>query len=299
MDKAIKCLYRMLCLFAIFIASAGFMTSTASAADVDWKTANPADLSAKITAVGEMYKTMKAEDQATIDAKIKELSETTGSGVITYAFYSANPSIQPDYDTLGSASATWSDYYASIAGINTLGLNCDSIVNKGSVSDAKSKLNEGLDTQYIQGDLGAATRTMAGFKRFIQTIVGIIAYGIILGMVLFTSMDLCYITMPVFREKTEQIAQSQSGNKAVTTTDKKTGETKVRWVTDEARFVVEQCSISEGKNPLFMYLKKRALAYVLVVLVIFILITGRINIITDMALNFVSGILDVIEELGA
>lgn len=149
----------------------------------------------------------------------------------------------------------------------------------------------------VRANTEQAGVALSGVQELVSVIVGILCYAITLGMTLFTALDLCYITMPVFRNKCEEM--KSSGSSAMTKTDSKTGETKFRWVTDEAIYAVESCSIETGRQPLGVYLKKRVWAYVLLAIVLFILFTGNIQLIANIAVNFIAGLMDALTNLGA
>jgi len=167
------------------------------------------------------------------------------------------------------------------------------IYDKESVRRKVSSMGEQVN---VQADTKGAGVMLSGLAPLVNLIVGIIAYLIILGMTFFTALDIIYITMPVFRNKAEEMRQAGSG--ILVRHDNKTGETKLRWVTDEAVYAVQACSVDSGKNPLGMYLQKRIWAYILVAIVIFILLTGNVQLFVNIALNLVEGILDVLANLG-
>lgn len=167
---------------------------------------------------------------------------------------------------------------------------------KSNIDHAKHNLSN-VGGEFIEADVAKAQTTLGGVASLIKLFSGIIVYFAILGMTLFTGFDLLYITMPAFREILgEEVAK---GNKAVAKQGKD-GEMKMRWVTDEAIFCVQNAATLEsGKSPLATYLGKRAFSFIAVMIIIFILLTGNINLIADVALNFISGIINVLVELGS
>lgn len=167
---------------------------------------------------------------------------------------------------------------------------------KNNIDHAKHNLSN-VGGEFIEADVTKAQTTLGGVADLIKLFSGIIVYFAILGMTLFTGFDLLYITMPAFREILgEEVAK---GNKAVAKQGKD-GEMKMRWVTDEAVFCVQNAATLEsGKSPLATYLGKRAFSFIAVMIVIFILLTGNINLLSDVALNFISGIINVLVELGS
>ncbi len=167
------------------------------------------------------------------------------------------------------------------------------IYDKESLKSKVNSIGENFD---VEADTEGAGVMLVGIQPLVSLVVGLLAYAVVIGMSLFTALDIVYITMPVFRNKVEEM--KQSGNGIMVKSDRKTGEAKLRWVTDEAQHAVMMCGIDTGKNPLGMYFKKRIFAYVLVAIVIYILLTGNIQLIVNIAINFVSGVLDALSSLG-
>lgn len=147
----------------------------------------------------------------------------------------------------------------------------------------------------IQADTQLGTEVIAGFVEPINVILGVIVVLITVGLAIFTTFDVCYIVFPVFRNKCEDAKVSGNGPMVKPTAN---GGTKLRFVSDEAQFVVENCNVSQGKSPLTAYLGKRVWAYIVVSIILFILLTGNINIITNIALKVVSYIMEVLATLG-
>lgn len=148
----------------------------------------------------------------------------------------------------------------------------------------------------IKADLEGAGVALSGLEEVVSVLIGVLCYAVVLGMTLFTSLDLCYLTMPVFRNKCEDM--KQSGNSVMTKTGSN-GETKLRWVTDEAVYAVQSCAVDTGKSPLTVYLVKRVWAFILLAIVIYILFTGNIQLLANIAVNFVAGIMDALRTLGS
>jgi len=158
------------------------------------------------------------------------------------------------------------------------------------------KVHEMSNNFNVEADTKGAGVMLSGIRPVVNLVIGVLAYGVVIGMSLFTALDLCYITMPIFRNKCEEMKQSGAGLMVKTT---KTGEVKLRWVTDEAQYAVQHCAIETGQNPYLVYFKKRVMAFILIAIVIYILLTGNIQLIVNIAINVVSGILDALSSLGS
>ena len=158
---------------------------------------------------------------------------------------------------------------------------------KGAVVDIGSNFN-------VEADIEGAATALSGIEGIISTIVGILVYAVTIGMTLFTACDICYITMPVFRNKCDDIKASGG----VGTKTDSSGNAVLMFVTDDAQHAVQVCTVETGKNPLALYAKKRVVAFILLGLVIFILLTGNIGLLVNIAVNIAAGIIDVLSGLG-
>ena len=171
-----------------------------------------------------------------------------------------------------------------------------SVINQAlknaQASEDIKDITSGLD---IEADTGTATTILSGFTGIISTILGLMVVLISIGMTIFSAFDLCYIAFPVFRNKCEEAKQTGQGIMASNKTNKQTGETKLRFVSDDAQYaVVAADTVQSGKNPFVIYFSKRILSYVVLSILLFILLTGNITVFTSLALKVVSGILELI-----
>ena len=128
-------------------------------------------------------------------------------------------------------------------------------------------IKDGLN---ITADTEKAVRSLSGVTGVFSFVLGAIVVLITLGMTVFSAFDLCYIAFPVFRDKCEDARTS--GNRLMTKTDKTSGESKLRFVTDDAMFAVTAADTTQsGKNPFIIYFKKRIISYVVLAILLFIL----------------------------
>ncbi len=194
----------------------------------------------------------------------------------------------------GNTAVTINGYAMTVSaeGLTKLSVLAKQVYDQESI---KVKVNQ-MNSFDISADTTGAGVMLSGFKGIIQLVVGILAWAVTAGMTLFTALDLCYITMPVLRNNVE--SQKQSGQGMMVKQDNRTGETRLRWITDEAQFAVNQGALEHGKNPISVYLWKRMAAFVLIAIALYILLTGNINLITGIAINWVSGILQTLGTLG-
>lgn len=177
----------------------------------------------------------------------------------------------------------------------------NSIANKAAAAaNDAAKMQEFSDITNsfnVSADVSGAGGLFSGFMGVLRVMLGVLVVCASLGMTVFTGFDVCYIAFPVFRNNCENAKQTGTG---IMASNKKTasGETKLRFVSDDAQYAVSAANtVESGKNAFGIYLRKRAWAYMILAIVLFIFLTGRITIFTDIALKLVSGFLDIIQGL--
>ena len=164
-------------------------------------------------------------------------------------------------------------------------------VNNAATVDDVSTITDGLN---IGADTAGATALLSGFAPIISLVVGVIVVLVTMGMTLFTAFDIAYIAFPVFRNKCEEQKMNGTGYNVKKDSS---GNVSLRFVTDDAQYAVSEGTIENGKSPWGIYFRKRIMSYVLLSIVLFILLTGNISLITNIALNIVSGIMNVLSGL--
>lgn len=147
----------------------------------------------------------------------------------------------------------------------------------------------------ITADIKTASGALSGFTGIVNTFLGVVVVVSTLGITAFTGLDVCYIIFPVLQNKCEESRQSGGAFAGKTTAD---GDTKLKWVSDDAVYALKTANtVESGKNPLIIYGKKRALMIIVLGVVNFIFLTGRLSILTDIALNLTDGILRIIQSI--
>lgn len=232
---------------------------------------------------GEYVGYMCESDSSTIVKLSKEAQKI-------YDVYSSGGQVTITIQTKDKSSK---DFIVTEEGYNKFVALGKQIYDKQSVKHKVSSMGENFN---VQADTEEAGNILGDFSPLISVGVGILAYAVAAGLTLFTALDMCYITMPIFREKCDNM--KQSGNGLMVKTDKR-GETKLRWVTDEAQYAVEYCTIESGQNPYWVYFKKRVLAHIITAIILYILLTGNIQLLINIAINLVDGILDALATLGS
>lgn len=142
------------------------------------------------------------------------------------------------------------------------------------VTDITNGLNIGADTN-------TATQMLSGVTPIISTFLGLAVLLITVFMTVFSAIDIVYIVFPATRNFLEN-----SNSK-----------TKIQIVTDDAQFAVKSASIESGKTPMGTYFGRRVISYIILSIMLFIILTGNISLITNLALKVVSGLLEVITSI--
>lgn len=169
-----------------------------------------------------------------------------------------------------------------------------SILNAGKSLNADNSLAQLDDLYDLSADTRGAAGLLSGLEAPLRTFLGILVTCITVGMTLITAFDLCYLAFPLFRGKMDDA--KSNGTKGVTRTNSK-GETKLNIVTEDAQYaVVAAETVQTGKNPFIIYGQKRVVSFVVLAVLIFILLTGNINILTNIGVKLASGILDAINN---
>lgn len=168
------------------------------------------------------------------------------------------------------------------------------ILNKAKSLSGQSQI-ENLDNLYdLSADTGTAANLTAGLQGPMRTFLGILVVFITVFMTVFTAFDLCYIAFPVFRGKMDEA--KANGTRGVTKTNKN-GETKLTLITDDAQYAVVASETAQtGQNAFVLYFKKRVVSFIVLAVLIFILLTGNINILTNIGVKLASGILQAISN---
>lgn len=243
-----------------------------------------------------------AYDDESIKAYLEGTSKFDSNGQLVYnnqvkKIINSNP-----YDSLNSNSkalevnigGSLQMVYLSLESYNQIGLLADRVNEKQRVRGKVDEMSEGFN---VEADITGASVLLSGFQPLISTVTGVVLYVVVIGMGLFTVLDIAYITIPLFRGKADN--QAQSGTGIMGKVDNRTGEGKLRWITDEAVYAVRVTNTMEsGQNPVVIYLGKRIWAYVILGIAIYILATGNIGLIVGIALNAIGGIVDALRGLG-
>lgn len=170
-------------------------------------------------------------------------------------------------------------------------------VNKEKNRNNRVDELDGTIDELVNPDTNTATTILSGFSGIINTFLGIMIVLITLFMTVFTALDICYIVFPAVRGWLDNSYQSGGAN-AKRNAD---GSFSMRFVTDEAQYAVKQfdmgASGSGGANPMVIYFKKRVFNYLILSIMLFILLTGNITLLTNLAIKVVSGLLEVLTSI--
>jgi hypothetical protein len=220
-----------------------------------------------------------------VQAAVQQYGVSNFSGYITDdPSVGASSGYQAFSITDGSVSKT---YYYDTSNETSILNHAKSLKGSAQIAD--------LDNLYdLSADTTGAASLMSGIEGPLKTFLGILVTLITVGMTIFTAFDLCYIAFPVFRGKMDEA--KANGTPGATHTNSK-GETKLTIVTEDAQFAVVSAETAQtGQNAFMIYFKKRIVSFVVLAVLIFILLTGNINLITNIGIKLASGILEAINN---
>lgn len=230
---------------------------------------------------------MAYADEAAVQAEVQKYGASQFGSLLTT---DAGVGASADYTSItvtDSASGVSTKYYYRKD-------NETAILNKAKSLRGQQQISD-LDEYYsLEADTKTASDLVSGLKGPISTFLGILVTFITVGMTVFTAFDLCYIAFPVFRGKMDDA--KANGTKGITRTNNK-GETKLNIVTEDAQFAVISAETAQtGQSAYLIYFKKRIISFVILAVLIFILLTGNINILTNIGVKLASGILEAINN---
>ena len=197
----------------------------------------------------------------------------------TTKFHIAAGDINTVESLLTSADQSAGDPNAGVTGQNT---------------EAQNILDEIAEKNHLSPNYGDAANILAPFVPYFNILLGLITTIVVLAMSILTALDLCYIAIPAMRNFMSD--KAAEGNTAVAKKDGNGG-VKLRFISDEAQYAVEQAANNQGSSPWGMYFKSRILSYIFLAVAMVILLTGNITIITDLIVKLVSGIMSVLQGL--
>lgn len=183
---------------------------------------------------------------------------------------------------------------AAAQGIKAIG---DTAANDAASIENFEDITGGMG---VQADIGSARDSLQPFVPIVNLLLGIIVVLVGMFTTVSTGLDIAYIQFPVFRGSCDT-AKANGGGMIGTRGQSSSGDGsgKLRLVSDEAVHAIQSTNtIETGKNPLFVYLKKRAVGYIMLAIVMFIFLTGRITIFTSAALRLLDGVLGLLQGTG-
>lgn len=164
----------------------------------------------------------------------------------------------------------------------------------GDKTSAENILNEISDKNNIAPNYTDAAAILQPAVPYVNIGLGLVTTAVVLAMQILTAFDLFYIQIPTVRNFMSD--KAAEGNQIVGKKDGNGG-VKLRFISDDAQFAVEQATNNPGTSPWGMYCKKRLVSYIFLAVAIVILLTGNITIITNLAIKLVSGLMSVLQGL--
>ena len=155
------------------------------------------------------------------------------------------------------------------------------------VDDVISQIN---NTVSIKADLDKGKEWLSPETiAIISTAMGAIITVALLAVGVFTAVDVLFMVVPPLNQALTERAEA-SGKVD------KNGDTKIRFVSRAAVRAYKETQES-GKNVIIAYGKKRAIEYIAVAVVVYLLLSGNFNSILTLALRIISGAVDSVGNI--
>lgn len=223
--------------------------------------ANPITAEAVVSDSTKTY--IQSKEYNTLNSNLKNYLKTDSSGLI-------------DVQSLTLACGTTVYYADANSGV------LDARVNQLKKSDdATGQVTQITEDLALNPDTGKAAEILSGVTPIISTFLGLAVVLITLFMTVFSAIDIVYIVFPATRAFL----------------DNADSKTKIQIVTDDAKVALNSASIESGKSPMSTYFGRRVVSYVILSVMLFIILTGNISLITNLALKVVSGLLNVLVSI--
>lgn len=133
----------------------------------------------------------------------------------------------------------------------------------------------------LGADMATAYKWVAPVLNTLRVILGVLAIGVLLILVISTILDCCYIGLPIAREFANKNNPDAIGKKPFLISY------------DAYKTINEaesQMTGGEYKNPFGVYFKRRAVTYIILALCLFYLVAGEMSGLISWLLSMVSGI---------
>lgn len=173
--------------------------------------------------------------------------------------------------------------------MNQLKSNNISATATQEISDALSSADSSVANlliPFVFDDLGAdmatAYKWVAPVLGTLRIILGVLAIGVLVILLISTVLDCAYIGLPMFREMTNGKNGEKEGKKPF----------GVSYDAFKTIMETESAMTDNGnyKNPYGVYFKRRAVTYIILALCLFYLVAGEMSGLISWLLSLVSGI---------
>lgn len=131
------------------------------------------------------------------------------------------------------------------------------------VNDIRQNLIDYLTVEGYKVDMIYVYHTAEVISDVTGLILGIVAYSIVIFMTLITAVDICYITIPVFRQGVKRARWDGTNERNLSAVSK-----------DAINAVEESYTSCLNKSAISVYLRSRITSYFIAVFVLFLILGG-------------------------
>lgn len=163
---------------------------------------------------------------------------------------------------------------------------------KYSVTDkTDNAIDQIISGMEVQADIAAATTSLNGLIKIVNTVIGVLAVFILTLIGILTAIDVLYLEVPALHNSMDTKAMDKGQTN-------KSGGVKPHIVSEDASQAYSE-AMENGKNPMIIYLKKRVVAYIAVAIVLYMLLSGNLALIVKVVLKALNGVFGWFEEYSA
>ncbi len=131
------------------------------------------------------------------------------------------------------------------------------------VNDIRQNLIDYINVESYKIDMLHIYHTAEVISDITGLVLGIIAYSIAIFMTLITAVDICYITIPIFRQGIQRIRWDGTNERNFSAVSK-----------DAINAVGESYTSCLNRSAISIYLGSRLISYIIAVFVLFLILGG-------------------------
>lgn len=246
-----------------------------------------------------------ADDAGTIEKNLKALGSSVSidsSSNLTIGSHNIGvvTATKPTNEATEPIKINGTTYYLTSDQVNAVSdaandtiKSIESAASDISSAGVSSKINQISQSYKLEANTDGAASAMNGFKDPLELFVGGLVILILLGLTAVSAIDLAYLSIPPLQSFLDSVGDNGGGQGASSSTTKD-GQTKFRFISDEAIFAKKKSVNGESYSPaIVIYLKNRIVYIIASAVSVYLLVSGQSAVLIVLALKLISGVLDM------